>query len=96
VSPEERSQTNDEQIVLCTSAFDCGGRCPLRVHVKDGVITRIEGDDYSDEDKQLRACWRGYITRTVFSTRLSVLVREGLVSLSGLPGTKLWIPSSVS
>ena len=59
MSPEDKSQTDDERIVLCTSAFDCGGRCPLRVHVKDGVITRIEGDDYADEDKQLRACWRG-------------------------------------
>jgi len=59
VSPEERTQTDEERIVLCTSAFDCGGRCPLRVHVKDGVITRIEGDDYADEYQQLRACWRG-------------------------------------
>jgi len=29
------------------------------MHVKDGVITRIEGDDFEDPEKQLRACLRG-------------------------------------
>lgn len=48
-----------EKVIRTTSAFDCGGRCPLRVHVKDGVITRIETDDCLDVDGQLRACWRG-------------------------------------
>jgi len=48
-----------EVMVRCTSAFDCGGRCPMRAYVKDGVITRMEGDDLSDPDQQLRACWRG-------------------------------------
>ncbi len=51
--------TGDEKIVRCTSAFDCGGRCPMRVHVENGVITRIEGDDFPDTEKQLRACARG-------------------------------------
>ena len=46
-----------EQTVLTTCPHDCGGRCVLKAHVKDGVITRIETDD-SDED-QLRACVRG-------------------------------------
>ena len=55
---EENDSTSGEMIIRCTSAFDCGGRCPLRFHVKDGVITRIEGDD-SEEPGQLRACWRG-------------------------------------
>ncbi len=50
---------SETQIIRTTSSFDCGGRCPLRVHVKDGVIQRIEGDDCPDTDKQLRACWRG-------------------------------------
>lgn len=55
-----------EKIVRTTSAFDCGGRCPLRFHVTDGEITRVEGDDSADADGQLRACLRcrsvrGYI-----------------------------------
>ena len=46
-----------ETLVRTTTAFDCGGRCPLRLHVKDGVIIRVEGDD-AQEPEQLRACLR--------------------------------------
>jgi len=59
MSAEEKTSGGGERIVRTTSAFDCGGRCPLRFHVKDGVITRIEGDDSEEADKQLRACLRG-------------------------------------
>ena len=41
---------------------NCGGRCILKFHVKDGVVTRIETDDRPGdtlEDPQLRACIRG-------------------------------------
>lgn len=47
--------------VGCPS-HNCGGRCLLKVFVKDGIITKIETDDRpSDlpEDPQLRACLRG-------------------------------------
>lgn len=43
-------------------AHNCGGRCLLKVQVRDGVITRIEGDDRPGDDPadpQLRACARG-------------------------------------
>jgi anaerobic dimethyl sulfoxide reductase subunit A len=43
-------------------SHNCGGRCLLRVYVRDGVITRIEGDDRPGDtlaDPQLRACVRG-------------------------------------
>ena len=36
---------------------DCGGRCILKVHVKDGVAIRAETDN--EEEPQLRACVRG-------------------------------------
>jgi len=47
----------EEKTVITTCTHDCGGRCLLKVHVKDGVITRIETDDA--EEPQLRACARG-------------------------------------
>jgi anaerobic dimethyl sulfoxide reductase subunit A len=52
-----------EQIIRTgCPAHNCGGRCLLKVHVKDGVITRIEGDDRPEDtvaDPQLRPCLRG-------------------------------------
>ncbi|MBI4294789.1 MAG: molybdopterin-dependent oxidoreductase [Chloroflexi bacterium] len=46
-----------ESIVVTACSHDCGGACVLKVHVKEGVITRVETDD--GEDPQLRACLRG-------------------------------------
>ncbi len=42
-------------------AHNCGGRCLLKVFVRDDTIIRIETDDRPDslEDPQLRACIRG-------------------------------------
>jgi anaerobic dimethyl sulfoxide reductase subunit A len=58
MSSGEISRTSSEtKIVRTTSTFDCGGRCPLRLYVKDGIITRVEGDDIQ-EPGQLRACLR--------------------------------------
>jgi anaerobic dimethyl sulfoxide reductase subunit A len=48
---------DDVKIVRTTSTFDCGGRCPIRLHVKDNKILRIEGDDAAEPD-QLRTCLR--------------------------------------
>lgn len=47
----------NEKVVITSCSHDCGGSCILLVHVKDGVITRIEADD--GEEPQLRACLRG-------------------------------------
>jgi len=58
MSYEEMSMASGgTKIIRTTSAFDCGGRCPLRLHVKDGRIIRVEGDD-AQEPEQLRACLR--------------------------------------
>jgi anaerobic dimethyl sulfoxide reductase subunit A len=47
----------DVKIVRTTSTFDCGGRCPLRVHVRDNRILRVDGDEGAGPD-QLRTCLR--------------------------------------
>ena len=46
-----------EKIIPTTCAMHCGGTCILKVHVKDGVITRVESD--GGPEPQLRACLRG-------------------------------------
>ncbi len=55
-------------------AHNCGGRCLLIAHVKEGVITRLETDDRPDvlEAPQLRACTRGraYLRRQYHPDRL--------------------------
>lgn len=48
---------SESKTVITTCPHDCGGRCLLKAHVKDGVITRIETDD--EDEPQLRACARG-------------------------------------
>jgi len=53
----ENQITGIEKVVPTVCASHCGGSCLLKVHVKDGAITRIETDD--GEEPQLRACWRG-------------------------------------
>lgn len=52
-----RHDCDSERIVSTFCASHCGGACLLKVHVKDGAITRIEADD--GEETQLRACLRG-------------------------------------
>ena len=47
----------EEKVIGTTCASHCGGTCVLQVHVKDGVITRIDTD--SGPEPQLRACLRG-------------------------------------
>ncbi len=55
-------------------AHNCGGRCLLVAHVKDGIITRLDADDRPDllAAPQLRACVRGraYLRRQYHPDRL--------------------------
>jgi anaerobic dimethyl sulfoxide reductase subunit A len=55
---ENKVNQEDIKIVRTTSTFDCGGRCPLKLHIKEGKIIRVEGDDYEEKDEQLRTCLR--------------------------------------
>jgi len=67
-------QTDERIIRVGCPAHNCGGRCLLIAHIKDGVITRLETDDRPDSvaDPQLRACVRGraYLRRQYHPDRL--------------------------
>jgi anaerobic dimethyl sulfoxide reductase subunit A len=65
----------EKMIRVGCPSHNCGGRCLLKVYVKEGIIVRIETDDRpndSIEDPQLRACLRGrgYRHRQYHSDRL--------------------------
>ncbi len=60
-SPETIS-VPEERVVPTCSTFDCGGKCDIRAHVADGVVTRIttRPDNELDEEMPImRACVRG-------------------------------------
>ena len=51
-----------DKIVWSTCNVNCGSRCPVRLHVKNGIVVRVE-TDHTKEDalgtQQIRACLRG-------------------------------------
>ena len=49
------------KIVPTGGCYDCGGKCVLKVHVRNGVAIRIETDN--GEEPQLRACAKGRAMR---------------------------------
>ncbi len=66
-------KTSGETVIPTMCASHCGGSCLLNVHVKDGVITRIETDN--SEEPQLRAClkftnWTSYVRKDGLSHRM--------------------------
>jgi anaerobic dimethyl sulfoxide reductase subunit A len=67
---------SDVTIVPTGCCHDCGGRCVLRAHVKDGVIIRVETDN--GEEPQIRACLRGraYRQRVYSPERLRYPLRR--------------------
>jgi anaerobic dimethyl sulfoxide reductase subunit A len=64
----------DELIRVGCPAHNCGGRCLLVAHIRDGRIIRLDGDDRPDSlaTPQLRACVRGrsYLRRQYHPDRL--------------------------
>ncbi len=75
-----RSPTRDRIVRVGCPAHNCGGRCLLGAHVRDGVIVRLETDDRPDSvaDPQLRACTRGraYLRRQYHPDRLTHPLRR--------------------
>ncbi|EBF8088309.1 dimethyl sulfoxide reductase subunit A, partial [Salmonella enterica subsp. enterica serovar Gaminara] len=51
-----------EKVVQTCSTFDCGGKCDIRAHVSEGIVTRISTRPDNALDAQMpvmRACVRG-------------------------------------
>ena len=49
---------NGDNIMTTTTGFDYSGRCPLRVHIKDGKITRVVPDDHEIKKEQFKPSLR--------------------------------------
>jgi len=68
----ERNNRPDEtqEVVYSAHSSHCGGQCLFKLHIKDGIVTRIETDD--GEEPQYRLCARGraYRQRTYAPDRL--------------------------
>ncbi len=59
MTDQKLPDANGEVKIVPTGCLhDCGGRCVLKAHVKDGKIIRIETDN-DDRQPQIRACLRG-------------------------------------
>ena len=41
----KREHGSTDEVIMTVCHSHCGGACLLKVHVKDGVITRIEADN---------------------------------------------------
>ena len=57
-----RADAAGPKVVWSSCNVNCGSRCPLRMTVTDGTITRIDPDNTGDDDlgsQQVRACVRG-------------------------------------
>ena len=52
-----------EKIVWSSCNVNCGSRCPLRLHVRDGKVVRVEPDNTGEDGPpgthEIRACLRG-------------------------------------
>ncbi|HAN6536953.1 TPA: molybdopterin-dependent oxidoreductase [Escherichia coli] len=60
-SPEVTAPVADKVVPTC-STFDCGGKCDIRAHMRDGVVTQITTLPDNELDSQMpimRACVRG-------------------------------------
>ncbi|MGS2664677.1 DMSO/selenate family reductase complex A subunit [Corynebacterium glucuronolyticum] len=59
---KESTPSTPEKIVWSACTVNCGSRCPVRLVVEDGTITRVLPDNTGDDEigtQQIRACVRG-------------------------------------
>lgn len=56
---------DNTKIIPTSCIHNCGGRCLLKAHVKDGVLVRLTTDDSPDTEQfpQARACLKGRAQR---------------------------------
>ncbi|MCO6556049.1 MAG: molybdopterin-dependent oxidoreductase [Gilliamella sp.] len=61
------NSTDEEKIVYSACLVNCGSRCPLKVHVKNDIITKISSEDGINDSvfglHQIRPCLRGRSVR---------------------------------
>ncbi len=50
LSPEPQGSASQEQIIPTTGRNNCGGRCLLYAHVKDGKIVRMTTETQKDAE----------------------------------------------
>lgn len=75
--PSPNAPSDDGVTIVNTGCcHDCGGRCVLKAHVKDGRVIRFESD--TGPDPQIRACARGraYRQRLYSPERLQYPLRR--------------------
>ena len=63
-----QEQSDEIRIIPTVGRNNCGGRCVIKAHVKDGTIIRLSTDDEVDTKQcpQIRACLRGRGYRKTF------------------------------
>lgn len=62
ISTSPASSGTPETIIPTASTIDCGGRCLVKAHVRDGVLTRIStrtNDELDPKAPVMKACVRG-------------------------------------
>lgn len=63
-SAEQAFAADDTEVVWSSCNVNCGSRCPLMLHVRDGVVVRVEADntgsdEFGTDESQVRSCVRG-------------------------------------
>ncbi|MEK6193377.1 MAG: hypothetical protein N2F24_04005, partial [Deltaproteobacteria bacterium] len=53
----------EDRIITTTCAYDCGGRCLLKVHVRDGEIAHISTENR--KGLYIQACPKGLAQQSV-------------------------------